>query len=255
MIYDAGNYTRGGSLAFTKVQEIIPAGSDIELLVLSHSDADHLGAVDEICDDYNVLRVLRPGYQRTSATWRNAIGAVLLEEETEGCIDISLAEDEFPMGATYRFGDVFVMMVAGFHTPPAAWGNLSTGEERNAGSIVIRLIYGTRSVLFCGDAVGRHTGDPANVCIASEMFMVNNSDVIPIDSDVLVAPHHGADNASSTAFIQAVSPDYVIFSAGHRYEHPRAVTAQRYLNNGVLLANMFRTDRGSARPVVSIWQC
>ena len=27
MIYDAGNYSGGGSLAFTKVQEIIPTGS------------------------------------------------------------------------------------------------------------------------------------------------------------------------------------------------------------------------------------
>ena len=97
MIYDAGNYSGEGSLTFSKVQEIIPAGSDIELLVLSHSDSDHLGAVDEICDDYNILRVLRPGYQRTTATWRNAIARVLLEEETEGCIDISLDENEFPM--------------------------------------------------------------------------------------------------------------------------------------------------------------
>lgn len=169
---------------------------------------------------------------------------MLLEEETEGCIDICLANDEFPMGATYKFGDVYVTMVAGFHRPPTTWGNLSTSEERNAGSIVVRLVYGTRSVLFCGDAVGRHTGDPVNACIAIEEFMVDNADVIPIDSDVLIAPHHGADNASSTAFIQAVSPQYVIFSAGHMHEHPRAATAQRYLNNGMALANMFRTDTG-----------
>lgn len=43
MVYDAGNWTGGGALAFSKVQEIIPTQSDIELLVLSHSDSDHLG--------------------------------------------------------------------------------------------------------------------------------------------------------------------------------------------------------------------
>jgi hypothetical protein len=151
---------------------------------------------------------------------------------------------EYPMGATYRFGDVFVMMICGFHEPPNGWGNLNQAESLNAGSIVVRLIYNNRSILFGGDAVRRHDGDPVNACIATERFMVDNDDVIPIDSDVLIAPHHGGDNASSTDFIQAVTPEYVIFSAGHRYEHPRATTAQRYLNNGVQLANMFRTDRG-----------
>jgi len=47
-----------------------------------------LGTVNEICDDYNVLRALRPGCQRTGATWRNAIARVLLEEQTDGRIDV-----------------------------------------------------------------------------------------------------------------------------------------------------------------------
>lgn len=244
MIYDAGNYSDGGSLTFNKVQEIIPLNSDIELMVLSHSDSDHLGAVDEICANYDVKRVLRPGYKRDSATWRDANDAITKERDNHGCIDINLRSCEFPMGATYRFGDVFVMMVCGFHRPPADWGSLDQSEERNAGSIVMRLIYNDRSILFCGDAVGRHIGDDPNACIAAEKFMVDNKDVIPIDSDVLVAPHHGADNASSTRFIQAVSPQYVIFSAGHRFEHPRAIAAQRYLDNGITIQNIFRTDLG-----------
>jgi competence protein ComEC len=244
MIYDAGNYTGGGSLTFDKVQEIIPLDSNIELMVLSHSDSDHLGAVDEICDGYNVRRILRAGHQRSTGTWDNANNAIELEQNNDNCVDIELRFFEYPMGATYRFGDVFVMMVCGFHTPPTSWGTLSHGERLNAGSIVVRLIYAGRSILFGGDAVGRHDGDPANTCIASEKFMVGNASVIPIDSDIIIAPHHGADNSSPTAFIQAVSPQYVIFSPGHRYEHPRAVTAQRYLANGVNIQNMFRTDRG-----------
>jgi hypothetical protein len=63
-------------------------------------------------------------------------------------------------------------------------------------------------------------------------------------SDVIIAPHHGADNASSTKFIEAVSPDFVIFSAGHRHHHPRASAVKRYINNGVNQNNIFRTDLG-----------
>ena len=49
-VYDAGNYNDGGASAFATVSEIIPDGEQIDVLVLSHSDADHLGAVDEILD-------------------------------------------------------------------------------------------------------------------------------------------------------------------------------------------------------------
>ncbi|NIQ14291.1 MAG: hypothetical protein GTO02_07775, partial [Candidatus Dadabacteria bacterium] len=63
--------------------------------------------------------------------------------------------------------------------------------------------------------------------------MVANKDNVSLKSDVIIAPHHGADNGSSKCFIEAVDPTYVIFSAGHRHDHPRAVTAQRYIDHGV----------------------
>lgn len=62
--------------------------------------------------------------------------------------------------------------------------------------------------------------------------------------EVIVAPHHGADNASSTCFIDAVNPSFVVFPAGHAFQHPRKDAAQRYLDHGVPESNMFRTDRG-----------
>ena len=44
--------------------------------------------------------------------------------------------------------------------------------------------------------------------------MVDNSGSVPIAADVLIAPHHGADNGSSTTFIQTVNPTHVIFPSG-----------------------------------------
>lgn len=74
--------------------------------------------------------------------------------------------------------------------------------------------------------------------------MVNNSEAIKIDSDVLIAPHHGADNGSSKKFIEVVSPKFVIFSAGHAHAHPRKVAVKRYLDGGIDINNIFRTDKG-----------
>ena len=74
--------------------------------------------------------------------------------------------------------------------------------------------------------------------------MLENSPAVPIDSDVLIAPHHGADNGSSTAFISAVSPRWVVFPAGRGHEHPDADTALRYLAFGVDTTHIYRTDLG-----------
>ncbi len=59
-------------------------------MVLSHSDSDHLGAVDEICDAYTVKRVIRAGLQRSTGTWNDANTAIIAEKRDEGCIDINL---------------------------------------------------------------------------------------------------------------------------------------------------------------------
>ena len=87
-------------------------------MVLSHTDSDHLGAVDGICDAYHVKRVIRGGFVRSSQTWKKAIGSVLLEKEIEGCDDINLKNVEFLPGTTFRFGQVFVTIVAGWSKHP-----------------------------------------------------------------------------------------------------------------------------------------
>jgi beta-lactamase superfamily II metal-dependent hydrolase len=90
MIYDAGNYTDGGAAAFDAISDIIPIDAEIDLMVLSHSDSDHRGAVDEICDAYTVKRVIRAGLQRSTGTWGDANTAILAEKRDDGCIDINL---------------------------------------------------------------------------------------------------------------------------------------------------------------------
>jgi len=244
IVYDTGNFIDGGETAMAAVEELIPEDEEIDLLVLSHSDADHLAAADEILQAYTVRRVLRTGFERNTLAWRNADAAARAARYSDETIDINLAYFEYPPGGTYRFGEAFVTFIAGFHTPPEDWDIDGNSERRNAGSIVIRLQFAGRSALFTGDAVGRHIGGPDDQLIASERFMVEMSPIIGIDSDVLIAPHHGADNASAAAFIEAVSPEFVIFSAGHRHEHPRASAAQRYLDFGVPVENIFRTDLG-----------
>ena len=240
MVYDAGHWNGQGKSAFEGISEIVPDGEEIDLMILSHSDSDHIGAVKRIFDKYTVKKVIRTGLERDTNTWKRSNETIRAAHNAGTTRDINLKWYEFPVGATYRFGETFVTFVSGFYAPPEDWGldvHSHKAEFRNAGSVVIRLKYKGKSILFTGDAVGRHIDDPEDALIASEKFMIENSEVIKIDSDVLIAPHHGADNGSSNAFISAVSPEWVIFTAGHTHKHPRGVAAQRYLDSGVKLDN------------------
>jgi beta-lactamase superfamily II metal-dependent hydrolase len=244
MIYDGGNYVDKGKSAMNAIKEMIPEDATIDLLVLSHSDADHHGAVPAICDRNKITRVIRDGYPGASSTWKQSDKAIRDKAKEGGCQDLSLKEYDVKPGTQFQLGDTMVTFVCGFYDLPQDWPPLSKSEAINARSVVVRLDYSGRSVLFTGDTVGRHIGDPEETCIAAEQFMVSNASQVPIHSEVVVAPHHGGDNASSTAWVSTVAPEYVIFSAGHKYEHPREVTAKRYLAAGVPLNHIFRTDLG-----------
>ncbi len=123
MVYDAADRTTAATTACRNaVATILPVGESIDLLVISHGDSDHLGAVNEILDDRVVERILRTGRPRTTDVWGIAVGAIEHEVLVEGAQDLNLAEQVFLPGATFRFGEVFVTFIAGWHEPPAAWG-------------------------------------------------------------------------------------------------------------------------------------
>ena len=248
IVYDAGNYDDKGKTAIEAIRAFIPENETIDLLVLSHTDSDHIAAVPDIVNEYWIDRILRTGMDRAGSdpkTLVNARKAIAEARDEWGALDLSLSEVELPYGLTWVMGDALVTMVCGFGAPLEEWGLTSNSKKNNAVSIVLRIDYAGKSILFCGDTVGRkdNTGRDAD-CIATEKFILDLSRAIEIDSDVMIAPHHGADNASCTAFIEAVSPDWVIFSAGHKFKHPRQSTADRFIAAGVDPEQMLRTDRG-----------
>lgn len=73
-----------------------------------------------------------------------------------------------------------------------------------------------------------------------------NTTQVLLKSEVMTAPHHGGNNGSSNCFICAVTPNWVIFSSGHDFDHTRQFTAERYLAAEVALDHLLRTDGGDA---------
>lgn len=239
LVYDAGHWN--GSKCVEGVRDVVE-GEQIDVMILSHGDADHLGDVPEILEEYNVRRIIRTGYPRwDSGTWRAANEAIAAEA-LYGTSVHNLQSAELIPGTSIDLGSASLTLVAGW--PEWTASGPTASERRNAISIVARLDFNNRSILFTGDTVGRRKTDNDAACKDAEKVMVDRASQVPIKSDVITAPHHGGNNGNAKCFIEQVDPEFVIFSAGNKHDHPTSSAAQRYIDHGVSLTKMFRTDRG-----------
>jgi len=104
---------------------------------------------------------------------------------------------------------------------------------RNDASCVLKVTAGEHAVLLTGD-----------IEKAAERRLLQ-LDPAMLRADILVAPHHGSNTSSTTPFIGAVKPVYVLFPVGYqnRFGFPRPAVLQRYRQAGV---NMLETANAGA---------
>lgn len=244
MVYDAGRDNR----LLPVLRELVP-DKHIDLLILSHNDADHIGGVPAIEKEFTVGTVYYSPYRETKsgdlgATYTHAMAAIQkMKDKGTEVIAVSNTSPA-PGHVLYKANAVSVTYLCGFSDPNAQWvfkkGDRPS-KPNNAISLMVRLDYGESSMIFGGDAVGRIKG---SACAYTEKYLLSTLSEAQLQADVLLSPHHGAENGDCADFIKAVQPEYVVFSAGSMYGHPRNETAHLYLENGVKSENMFRTDRG-----------
>ena len=92
----------------------------------------------------------------------------------------------------------------------------------NNGSCVLKISNHSHSVLLTGDIEKK----------AEKLLLVESERTL--DVDVIVAPHHGSKTSSTLAFIEATSPEWVIFPAGflNRFGFPKQTIVDRYESKG-----------------------
>ena len=104
-IIDAGMWDSPGKAATrAALHDIIPEGAMVDLLVISHTDGDHLGSVPEICNSYHVKTIIHPTLPRTSATYAHAMAAIASEVSGDHAVDINLASNPPAFGTDFRWG-------------------------------------------------------------------------------------------------------------------------------------------------------
>jgi competence protein ComEC len=252
VIYDAGGpNTADGKETWGYMQQFLPAGSTIELMILSHMDGDHIVAASQAILGYNIKKVIWGGYDRKidgsdpteTAAFTRLKNALHDRRTVTESINLHERDSVIYPGGDINISGVHFKLLCGFGKPLPEWHLTVPAERLNGVSIVMKMEYGSNSVLFTGDALGRRSYSPETTCIATEKFLVDRVGD-GLQSTVMFSPHHGAENGSSKTFLDKVKPQYIIIPAGHAsFLHPRKSTCLRYLNY-VTKERIFRTDRG-----------
>ena len=182
---------------------------DIDAIVATHPDADHIAGLTEVLAMYKVENVYLNGGQSSTATHANFLDAV----EQEGAIVSTLR-----MNDTFHLGDMVIKVLHPYQL---------TGDS-NVDSLVLQLGCGDVQVLLTGDSE-----------IESEQSMLSE-DVLQ-DIDLLKVGHHGSRSSTSQTFLDVIQPEVGVISAGFdsQYGHPHMEVVNRLVLEGV---QIFETD-------------
>ena len=184
-----------------------PSDRDIDVVIATHPDKDHIGGLISVLDRYHVSYFLDPGVTNDTLVYKELVKKV--EQKTNYVVARKgmkiFLQENIVIEILFPDRDI-------------------KGDTNNA-SVVAKISYGTTDVLLTGDA-GKGV----------ERYLLTQN----IESEILKAGHHGSKTSSDPLFLSAVSPEYVIISVGkeNRYGHPSAEVLNALASIG---AKVFQT--------------
>ncbi|MFH0829149.1 MAG: ComEC/Rec2 family competence protein [Candidatus Kerfeldbacteria bacterium] len=202
------------SRVIERLSERLPLSDrDIELVIVTHTDYDHVGGLPAVAARYRIDHVLDSGAVSMSTAFEQWSEAI---EEQGSERTVARA------GTTLTIDDVRFDVL---------WPERDPTTEKlkvNDTSVVVRVTYGSTSFMFTGD-----------ISSSVEEWLIENRSLS--HSDVLKVAHHGSAYSSSSAFLDAVMPRYALISAGknNSYGHPHKVVLDRLQKRNI---DVLRTD-------------
>ncbi len=185
----------------------------IDLVTLTHPQADHAGGLPAVLEQYGVGAVLGSSTEPQSAAgdhWREVLAAS------------RTPVIEATRGMAFDVGDGAILTVI---SPPTLSPHQSA--NLNDASIVLRLTYGSFSMLLTGD-------------IGSEAEYGMERLGAGLQSTVLKVAHHGSRTSTSADFLSLVDSSVAVISVGkdNRFGHPAPEVLERLEDQAV-----YRTDQ------------
>jgi competence protein ComEC len=188
----------------------------VDILVLSHANSDHVNGMVYIAEHFHV-----------KAVWANTES-----ENSSGYqrfMDVLRQSSLFPADfKTFpRHHEINGVSLDIVNPPPDFMERQETWRDINNNSLVVHASFGTIAMLFPGDIKSG---------AEKEMLSLYGD---RLQSQVLVAPHHGSKTSSTTAFVETIRPDTVIFTTGlkNRFNFPHPSVVKRYQDMGATLLN------------------
>ena len=264
MLIDCANYNNSSTVRgeiLDYMDDYVTDGQ-LDYLMLTHCDSDHVYFMDEVLEEYQVDNVFMPNVLAMhdkvaeadipqerlalftdedtvdTACYADFFIAALTEPDCTVTLNVDADEDsnsvvitdgERQSDGTYD-GATYMLT---FYCPTAEYyaeSDLSSAEEKNAISPIGVLEYnGFRIVL---------TGDSNEINEPTFVDRIGGQ----LDCDVLKVGHHGSETSSTEEFLDAIDCEYAVIScnaAGNTFHHPRQTTLDRFIERDM---TVYRTD-------------
>ena len=163
--------------------------SQIDLLIVTHFDKDHIGSVPEVLSSFSVLRVIEPDYEpenpevETYTAYREALKlAGITPEAIPDSLDVTF--DEMQLSILGAGGGVYEKNVD------------------NNNSLVVTVTHCGNRFFFAGDIEKQRIADLLETGVAS--------------CDVLKVPHHGAYNKQLPALFAALGMKEAVITCSEK---------------------------------------
>jgi len=195
ILIDAGHWQRNDV-----IDQLHQIGVEqIQLMILTHPHADHIGQASKIIKEFEVSKIWMSGWEHDTQTYDNLVNTI----END---DISYYEPR--VGKVSNFGEIIIEVINPIEP-------LSDIHD----NIAVRVVFDEFTAIYTGDAEAKH-----------ELEMVNREH--QLDAQVLQLGHHGSRNSSTEEFLRAISPEVAIYSAGedNQYGHPHEETIRQLKN-------------------------
>ena len=158
----------------------------IDLVVITHPDSDHYNGLSFIIERFHPEIVYTNGQLGQADSYND-----LLDMAAQEKIPVRAAG----LQKTLHKDSLCSLTCLGMPGLPVA--NFSENNR----SLVLQLQCGKKRFLFPGD-----------IEKGAEALLVQKK--VPVQADVLLAPHHGSKTSSSKKFLRSVAPGLIIVSAG-----------------------------------------
>jgi competence protein ComEC len=228
VLVDAGGLASSGAapdgeIAFDIGQRVVAPAlralgvRRLDALAITHADPDHIGGAAAI------LRAFRP-----ASIWEG----VPVPPHVPRRQLVDLADTFGSHWRTVQPGDADRtrgVQIRVLHPPRPDW---ERQRVRNEDSIVLDVRIGQVSIVLPGD-------------VGAEGEQAVLAQLEPARISILKAAHHGSATSSTPAFLSALKPSVVVFSAGrnNRFGHPAPAVVARFRSMG---AAMFSTASDGA---------